>query len=399
MAKKIKGLWIGDAVVSTGFARVNHSVIESLPKYKYDIHHLGINYFGDPHPFKHKIYPAAIGTQGDLYGLNRVVDLIRHVSPDFIFILNDPWMIDVYLEKIKEAKLGGIPIVAYFPVDAEEHSAAYYRHFDIVDAVCIYTKFGMRVLLQAGAPYVTPDKMHVIPHGIDTRLFFPIDKEQARSSVYPQNRLEEFMNSFIILNANRNQPRKRIDITMWAFREFQKNKADVKLYLHMGITDMVINIIEKSAQYGFDNKLVVSAMTPYIPGVPDTRMNEIYNATDVGINTSLGEGWGLTNWEHAATGKPQILPNNSVHNEVWGDNVILVDTIMPQMIDRVNTVGQVVSIDGMVRAFEWAYIDWKNGGSALQELGNKALARVTEEQFSWEEVGKKFHKVFQSVIK
>ena len=103
MAKKIKGLWIGDAVVSTGFARVNHSVIESLPKYKYDIHHLGINYFGDPHPFKHKIYPAAIGTQGDLYGLNRVVDLIRHVSPDFIFILNDPWMIDVHLEKIKEA--------------------------------------------------------------------------------------------------------------------------------------------------------------------------------------------------------------------------------------------------------------------------------------------------------
>ena len=39
MKGKVKVLWVGDGGVATGFARVNHSIINNLPEDKYEIHH------------------------------------------------------------------------------------------------------------------------------------------------------------------------------------------------------------------------------------------------------------------------------------------------------------------------------------------------------------------------
>ena len=41
--------------------------------------------------------------------------------------------------------------------------------------------------------------------------------------------------------------------------------------------------------------------------LPDEKLNVLYNASDVGLNTCLGEGFGLCNLEHAGVGKPQIV--------------------------------------------------------------------------------------------
>jgi glycosyltransferase involved in cell wall biosynthesis len=40
----------------------------------------------------------------------------------------------------------------------------------------------------------------------------------------------------------------------------------------------------------------------------DQDINILYNASDLGINTAMGEGWGLCNFEAAAVGVPQIVP-------------------------------------------------------------------------------------------
>jgi D-inositol-3-phosphate glycosyltransferase len=155
--------------------------------------------------------------------------------------------------------------------------------------------------------------------------------------LYPNDRFDEFMNSFIVFNGNRNQPRKKIEHTMWAFKEFSKDKDDVKLYLHMGILDAGVNIVELASRYGFLNKLILTTLTPEIPNVPDERLNLIYNATDVGINTSMGEGWGLVNWEHGMAKKPQIVPDYSATKEVWTKGAVKIPAAMPGMMERVNT--------------------------------------------------------------
>jgi D-inositol-3-phosphate glycosyltransferase len=48
-----------------------------------------------------------------------------------------------------------------------------------------------------------------------------------------------------VLNANRNQPRKRIDITLRGFALFAVDKPEtVQLYLHMGSEDMGWNALQ-----------------------------------------------------------------------------------------------------------------------------------------------------------
>jgi glycosyltransferase involved in cell wall biosynthesis len=395
---KIKGLFIADAVASTGFARVAHSIIDNLPE-KYEIHHLGINYFGDPHPYKNNIYPASLG--GDVYGIGRLMPLISATKPDFIFMINDPWIISMYLQELEKLKLKALPpIIVYFPVDAIEHSPSFYSRFNLVNKICVYTQFGKKVILSVNSPDVTEDKIHVIPHGISTKTFYPINSTFAKQTLYPKDKTEEFLNSFIVFNGNRNQPRKRMDITMWAFREFQRNKPDVKLYLHMGVLDLGVNVAELAMRYGFDSKLVLSTMENRIPTVSDEKLNIIYNATDVGINTSIGEGWGLVNWEHAATGKPQIVPNHSALTEIWQGSAKLIPIIMPQMIERVNTVGMVPDLRALISILEWAYHDWKyEDGKELKALGQKGYELTQQEKFTWQSVTKEFDKAIQEMLK
>ena len=198
---KYKGLVVGDAVSPTGFARVIHSVLDNLPEDKYDLHQLGINYYGDPHNYKHKIYPAALG--GDVYGIDRIQNMVTVLKPDFVFLVNDSWIIDMYLAKLRDLKEEyKFKIIVYFPVDAEEHSGGFYRNFDIVDRICVYTEFGKNVILASGSKFITEDRIRIIPHGIATKTFYPVDKEEARKAIYPKNKLEEFQNAFIVLNGN-----------------------------------------------------------------------------------------------------------------------------------------------------------------------------------------------------
>ena len=62
--------WVGDAVASTGFARATHKICDVLRE-TYEVHVLGINYHGDPHPYPYTIYPAWVPF-GDAMGQRRM---------------------------------------------------------------------------------------------------------------------------------------------------------------------------------------------------------------------------------------------------------------------------------------------------------------------------------------
>lgn len=410
---KVKILWVSDGVAPTGFSRVAHGILENLDKEKYDIHHLAINYRGDPHDNWWKLYPASIG--GDLWGFGRFQGMIQTVKPDIIFMLNDPWVLQRYLAFIIESKgmipnVEHIPVVVYFPVDAMEHDSVWFRDYnELVKKCCVYTEWGKEIVLETGS--VNPTVVEVIPHGVTKELFYKIpDKKDdkgnviktgtqiARETIFPIKEKPEFLHSFIALNANRNQPRKRIDITLRAFAEFAKDKPqNVKLYLHMGTKDMGWDIIRLATRYGFDDRLAISSNVETLPHIPDDRLNLIYNSCDVGINSGMGEGWGLTSWEHAACGKPQIVPDHSVMSEIWGDAAIYYETIADHVYEGTHTVGRVPSTGGLVDKLEWAYEQWKTDGKDLREIGKKAYALVNEPRFEWKAIADQFDKIFDEV--
>lgn len=400
-------LWIGDAIAPTGFARVNHSIIKYLTK-TYDIHQLGVNYMGDPHDYKYKIYPAMIG--GDVWGFGRFINLIQNIKPDLIFMLNDPWAIKRYIDLLLQNDIN-IPVVLYFPVDATNHQKEWYKDFyKVAKAICVYTKFAKDVVTKTGV--IMPEDINIIPHGIDKSIFYPLKpltnkegnviktgEQLAREAVFPTKKKPELLDAFVILNANRNTQRKRVDLTMQAFAEFVKDKEDAYLYLHMGIKDMGWDIIKLAQRYGFENRLIITSKENRLPDVPDARLNLIYNAANVGINNGLGEGWGLTSWEQGACKKPQIVPDNSVFREIWKDNCMIVPAPILSTYEETLTVGHMSKVEDVTKAMQWAYDDWQNNDSKeLNEIAENAYTMIMQPEYIWKNISKRFDNIFRKVL-
>lgn len=387
---KVKLLVCADAVVETGFSRVMHEIIEHLPANKYEIKWLGVNYYGDPHKYPYEIYPA--GLMGDIYGYKRIEMFVKW-KPDIIFILNDAWIINKYLEAIAEAFKEQLPkIVTYVPVDAEDHSPSWYSHFNIVSKVISYTKFGRGVIRKA-LPILDPI---VIPHGINREDFFklPGKKEEIKKAVYPKGR-DDLYDSFIVLNANRNQPRKRLDLTIKGFAIFASGKPEnVKLYLHCGITDSHIDIVEYAGRYGLSNRLLLSNLNHGVQQVTREQLNFTYNATDVGINTGLGEGWGLTQIEHAITGAPQVVGNHSALKELYSDCGLLINTEATWTIDRIMTTSYLVSPESLAENLEKLYTDKK----LFEDLSTKSIQKFSSSTYDWKNISSRFDKIFDEVL-
>lgn len=385
--EKIKGLVVGDGGVNTGFARVLHSIIENLPEDDYDIHHLAINYSGDPYETKpwHKLYPAMIG--GDLYGLKRLNEMVLKVQPDFIFILNDLWALQEYLKLLSEKAMGRT--VIYFPVDAEKIDVSWTHSLERLAATVAYTEFGKREILK-----VNPElNIQIIPHGVDTSKFYPISRSLAR---LPLKGLKT--NHFIVLNANRNQPRKRIDLTFRIFSEFARNKPkNVILYLHMGLVDEGWSVEPMAVRYKLEDRVALTArnMSPRT-GVSDERLNLIYNACEIGLNTGMGEGFGLTNAEHAATMGVQVVTDWAAQHEVFADNRgILVPTEkVPYTYTNTLTEGGIINVDKAVEALNELY----ENKTLREEIARNGYEYFIKPEFQWSNIALQWDSLFKKVV-
>lgn len=387
MTKKI--LWIGDGVAKTGFSCVNHNIIKNLiGDNEYEVHHLAVNYRGDPHDNAWKIYPAAVG--GDLWGFNRIREFAE-INFDGIFILNDIWVIARYLALIKDNFKKVPPIIVYYPVDSESLDKDWFRPFDLVSRAVVYTNFAYK---QSKEVYA--GDIDVIPHGVDNNIFFKIDKPKSeiKASLYPNR--EDFLDSFIVLNANRNQPRKRIDLTVEGFSLFAKDKPEnVKIYLHMGLKDVGWDIIKLTEKFGVHSRLIVTGRNPIIQQVPEEKLNIIYNATDVGINTSIGEGWALVNHEHASTGAPQVVADHSSLRELYKDCGLLIPTSSHQTNAETLTKSYVVKPEDVAVRLEEIYVDRE----LYKDLSDKTIKKFSDENFTWKYIVDNYwKKIFKETI-
>lgn len=391
MGEKTKVLVVADSpTVPTGFGRVGGSIVKYLSPDEYDISWIGVNYYGDPHKFPYRIYPAQLG--GDVYGYNRISSIVKVEKPDIIFIINDAWIQNNYLQLLKRDFPKNMPmIVTYTPVDATEHDSSWYEHFDVVDVPVAYTDFGYREIIKA-APALE-NRLTVVPHGVDTEAFHKLgeDKVAIKESFYQK---KEFKDYFIVLSAHRNQPRKRLDITMRAFQIFAEGKDDVQLYLHCGVVDESLDILKLASRLKIDDKLIISGLSTGVMGLSDEQLNKIYNCCDVGLNTGLGEGWGLPNVEHAVTEAAQVVPAHSSLVELWHDVGLLVPAKLPYTQDRIMTVGYLVQAEDVAEKLNKLYYD----RTLLKVMSKKAYEKFSAPQYSWKNISQTWDKIFKSLV-
>lgn len=392
MSKKAKLLWCGDIVAMTGFARVTENVISRL-KNDFEIVVLGNNWWGDPTPLQqeYKMYPSSNRHQTAPFGEQRIREIVEREQPDIVFTINDMWIINEQYNQIRDLhKAGRFKFVGYAPMDSYAWTGCLADTANEWDAVISYTEFGAYEFMRGGIT----KPVTVIPHGVTPGQFYPVDKAEARQ------RLGLKQDSYIVFNGNRNQFRKRIDITIKAFADFAVDRPEAMLYLHMGLKDQGWDIMEVFARemtrVGIDpnGRIIMTSNQANPPNVSVEMLNDIYNACDVGVNTCKGEGWGLVNFEHAACRVAQIVPDHTSCREIFEGYGQLIRCDHVDVDTNYSREMPCPSAEHLTELLDYLY----ENPDIEKKVAEACYKRVTDPQFSWDTVASQFGGVFEEVL-
>ncbi len=404
-----KILIIGDAVAPTGFARVIRSVFGRLTGH-YELYQLATRYDGAAHDWPWTLHQAARGSS--VYGYDQLATLIDELQPQLIFLLYDIAFQAPYLLHIRAAKWQP-KVVMYTPVEAGPIAPELLERLTGLSRYVMYTEYGRDVIenslvqLRECNPDFKFPTLEVIPHGTDGGRFFPIDDaaeaqapetDKARRKAARQHLKIDDPNhpdAFIVLNANRNMPRKRIDLTMQGFALFARDKPpNVKLYLHMATEDSGWNVLILAKRYGIYDRLIMTRADNVRPQLLDAELNWIYNACDVGITTTTGEGWGMVSFEHAATRAAQIVPRHTSLAALWAGSAEFIEPVSTTTWPGNLTEGHIVSVEGVAAALQRLYEDPDH----RYALAEKAFRNATHSDYGWDAIAERWRSLFDKVI-
>lgn len=378
----MKLLYIGDSpTATTGFATITTNVCRELTKRGWDIHILGINYRGDPHDQPWPIYNA--GAFGDQIGRNRINELCHKLQPDAVLMNNDWWIVGP-LCKVRPS----IPFIAYMPVDGCNVDRTKMEWLSNITLAIWYTKFARDEAEKKGFT----GRSEIIPHGVDRSFFKPMPQAEARDRMgFLSQGLKD---AFIVGNVNRNTPRKRIDLTIAYFCEWVRrfNRQDAYLYLHMFNKDKEHNGIDfgKLANWcGLHGRIITPDDEGFdtFNGFPIQSMPAVYNALDVQVTTTQGEGWGLPTMEGMACGTRQIVPAWSALGE-WPDDPSCVKVPCTNLsVNLEGVVGGIADKEQFIEALEAAY---------QRKIPAPDPSRL--DQYNWDTIGTRFHTALRRAI-
>jgi len=389
---KPKLLWCGDIVAMTGFARVTENVLERL-RNDYEIVVLGNNWWGDPTPLQefYKMYPSSNRFQQAPFGEQRIREIVEREKPDIVFTINDMWIINEQYKQITDLhEQKKFKFVGYAPMDSYGWLGSLDETANKWDGIISYTEFGAHEFIAGGIQ----KPVAVIPHGVTRGQFYPKAKAEARKALGLKDDI------FIVFNGNRNQFRKRIDITIEAFAKFAKDKPDTQLYLHMGLKDQGWDIIplfsRAMGREGLDpnGRIILTAQTEGPPNVEVNMLNNIYNAVDVGVNTCKGEGWGLVNFEHAACRVAQVVPAHTSCREIFEGYGRLIRCDHVDVDVNYAREMPCPSSDHLAEILTDLY----ENREKLDATAELCYERVTDKQFDWDTVASQFGGVFEDVL-
>jgi glycosyltransferase involved in cell wall biosynthesis len=321
-----------------------------------------------------------------VFGVGRTADVIARVRPDVVVIQNDPWNIPAYMKEIDKLERKPV-VVGAIAVDGKN---CWGKALNKLDFVIFWTEFARTEALQGGL--TAPSA--VVPLGVDLNVFSPGDKQEARQQL---GLPEDVQQGFIVTNINRNQPRKRLDLTIRYFGEWiRRHKVpDAFLYLHIAPTGDLGYHCERLAEYyGFNTKQnprLILAEPEMFHGTPESFVVKTMRAADVGLTTSLGEGWGLTTMELMACGVPMIAPDHSALHE-WAYGAACLLPCSSTEANPMSVIGSVMDENSAVAALDMMYSSPK-----FRESWRKAgLARVRQEEYRWPNIARAFEQAVAS---
>jgi glycosyltransferase involved in cell wall biosynthesis len=226
--------------------------------------------------------------------------IARHI--DLLITLTDVWVLDpaIYAE---------LPWLAWTPIDHEPVPPGVVNALKVARYPVAMSVHGQDLMRAAGI------RADYIPHGVDTRIFRPVDRLAARNQMGWDERLfVAMMNA-----ANKGDPsRKGFREVLQAWRDFVKVHPNSLLYLHTEQTglngvplDELVTLLDLKKHVQFADAYAYATGT-----ISGADLNLAYNAADVLLNPSMGEGFGIPILEAQAAGCPVIVTDFSAMSEL-----------------------------------------------------------------------------------
>jgi glycosyltransferase involved in cell wall biosynthesis len=317
------------------------------------------------------------------------------VKPDVLVIQNDGWFIPYYIKQLRAKEPSGeyrwpehaaVPIVASLAVDGKNFRGEWIK--DVTLAV-FWTEFALNEARIGGYA----GKSAIIPLGVDLDTFYPVERQGAME----RQKLTGLKGKFIVGNVNRNQPRKRPDLSVKYFAEWiHSHKVDnAWLFFHTAPTeDNGCNILQLAQHYDVVNRLAL-AQPEMFYGVTDADLRDRYNCFDAQITTTQGEGFGLTTFEGMACGVPQIVPDAAALGElISGAGMLVPCTSTALQNPTLTVIGGVPDEKAFIQALDTIYRD-PHRCQIVKELGRK---RVEQQRFRWQHIGEAWVKLLDDLL-
>jgi D-inositol-3-phosphate glycosyltransferase len=378
-------LIVGQAAHTSGYGRVLRSLARQLAG-RLDVRYLTLNVTDlnvtDLHlPEVETFAPAG---RSDPYGLSELPAALRRLRPDILFACHDAEVLAEYARVVR----GHAPqtrVVVYVPLEWQAIGAQTAAGLRLADHVVCYTEVARRWLTRAWRADGRRPTLSVLPHGIDHTVFGPIgaggtvetgtDRQRARCLARAMLRLGT-PDDFVVLNANRDTDRKRLDLTVRAFAALARHAPDARLVLVHGH-----RLLDEAQRLGVRERVSVPAGP-----LDDHTLNLYFNAADVGVNTSTAEGWGLIALEHASSGVAQVVPDHPACREIWDGNAVLA----PCAAGAVEGYGE-VSVDGCAQRLSQLHRD-RPGRRRWDEAARRVAAT---ERYGWEHLAEQWWRILQ----
>ncbi len=226
--------------------------------------------------------------------------------------------------------------------------------------------------------YNTPEhKIHIIPPGVNTALFKPIDKQIAKKKI------DAPPDGKILLFVGRIEPLKGLDMLMYALKVLKTKNPKLDVYLWIVGGDISQKPQLWSRQLILLKNLMhllhISMMVKFIGQQSQTILPYYYSAAEMVIMPSHYESFGIVTLEAMACGVPVITTNVAgVSN--------LIDVKHTSLITTVNNPLLLAS------QIKYLLTNDKKHIQMSEDLYKKA------QEFKWEIIGEKIIKIYENAI-
>lgn len=315
---KIKILAAGDSPTQfTGFSEVMRNILGEFVLRGAEVHIWGIGFDGTGYQ-RFPQFTLFPGREPYHKNLGRFLQILAEGDYTHVWLLNDlnffsATNFPAQLRQVCAQKK--IRSLIYFPVDAALEPD-WCEILSRVDMGVAYTKFAVEQVRKADCRI----PLEVLPHGVDTGKFKPLPDRKAILKEFVSkptpNSTRQFADEkdFLILNVNKNEWRKDPFASLQILAELKRIGVPAKMLLRMEPHSGMAGISLEPA--GEQLGLKVDEDWVHIQQVAPEFMPQLYNAADLYLTTTRGEGWGLGITEALGCGCPVAMPCHSVMGEI-----------------------------------------------------------------------------------